>query len=712
MNRDVADLPQLLEDKVGSSTRYACSYWAMHLRLSPTTNDYTTRLIPSAIEFFEKNALPWIEVMSLENRLESVIHSIYSLFDWLGMVCKLHCSRHGSLTSSKQVNVSVSNLRNLAEDCLRFVINFFHPIRQSASHIYHSAIPLSPRSSAFHSMTSPKKTMIRGFDGQSDTWGIIVQTITADVKHFTHMLTFGHKIAATCDGGTVAIYDSVTGALRLSLDLVDPVQAVGGSPDGSLLFCAHKTPSMTVWDIQTGGLVHTLDLGRNAEETAVSLKGGYLACRMDDGSVKVWEVVNNMEGAAIWTGSQVTHLCWLEPEEQLAISTGASVRIYDIVTGTVLHNHTVRYPVNSMVYSQKLKQLAILASSASESALTVVNHQTGIFATSLRIDQKFTCLAFSQTTEELVCGMETHGLGLFNISTRQLKHIEYPDKVTSISSLQNWTIVAGVAVSGIQLLSLEEGNTPPRQPAISALTVEAFDQDRIIAILLTSRDRILLLEQVTMSQLLEIPIRNVHLTPTDHATIFCVSHKNLMAVYCFKEGDTGFLQLWRFHEEVPRWTVQVDGVPEMGRLSPTAVRLITLDTLDGISRLRVWSTLNGQLEEQPEYIPPPLDIEFTSDTEFHSHYTAYRTSYTFRPWGLHLYNKEVSPTQSKKKQHLQVDDAHEWVIRGSKRVCWIPPQYIGSTQPGYCWIGDSLLVMAGKDGMLRKLTFSYDHFEA
>ena len=34
----------------------------------------------SVTEFFNRNPLPWIEVcMSLEDRLESVIHSIYKL---------------------------------------------------------------------------------------------------------------------------------------------------------------------------------------------------------------------------------------------------------------------------------------------------------------------------------------------------------------------------------------------------------------------------------------------------------------------------------------------------------------------------------------------------------------------------------------------------------------------------------------------------------
>ena len=100
MNQDVTNLPELLDDKVGSGTRYACVYWATHVRSSPTTNDYTIRLIPSAIEFFKKNAVPWIEVMSLENLLESVIHSTYSFLDWLGMVCKPNCSQHEDLTHS------------------------------------------------------------------------------------------------------------------------------------------------------------------------------------------------------------------------------------------------------------------------------------------------------------------------------------------------------------------------------------------------------------------------------------------------------------------------------------------------------------------------------------------------------------------------------------------------------------------------------------
>ena len=58
----------------------------MHVRLSPATEDHATQLVASATEFFKNNAIPWIEVMSLENRLEHVIYGIYGLLDWIGTV--------------------------------------------------------------------------------------------------------------------------------------------------------------------------------------------------------------------------------------------------------------------------------------------------------------------------------------------------------------------------------------------------------------------------------------------------------------------------------------------------------------------------------------------------------------------------------------------------------------------------------------------------
>lgn len=85
MNKDVVNSSQLLENKLGGGVRYACSYWARHLELSPMSRGYVHQVAVSMANML-RNAPPWIEVMSLENHLEGVIHSIYGLLAWIDKV--------------------------------------------------------------------------------------------------------------------------------------------------------------------------------------------------------------------------------------------------------------------------------------------------------------------------------------------------------------------------------------------------------------------------------------------------------------------------------------------------------------------------------------------------------------------------------------------------------------------------------------------------
>ena len=82
MNQDIPGLLELLEKELGGAVRYACSHWARHLKLSPTSGNHIDQVIALVTNML-KNAPLWIEVMSLENHLEEVIHSIYSLLNWL-----------------------------------------------------------------------------------------------------------------------------------------------------------------------------------------------------------------------------------------------------------------------------------------------------------------------------------------------------------------------------------------------------------------------------------------------------------------------------------------------------------------------------------------------------------------------------------------------------------------------------------------------------
>jgi len=82
MNQDVLNRSQLLKDKLGSGLLYACKYLSAHLLSSSTSAEYGNWLVTPTSLFLDNGVFPWMEVMSLEDRLEDVIHSMNRLSDW------------------------------------------------------------------------------------------------------------------------------------------------------------------------------------------------------------------------------------------------------------------------------------------------------------------------------------------------------------------------------------------------------------------------------------------------------------------------------------------------------------------------------------------------------------------------------------------------------------------------------------------------------
>ena len=77
MNRDVVDLPELLGDK--DAVRMPL-LGRTHSGI-PNTSDNSIQLINPTIGFLRNDAALRIEVMHLENQLESTIHNIYTVRD-------------------------------------------------------------------------------------------------------------------------------------------------------------------------------------------------------------------------------------------------------------------------------------------------------------------------------------------------------------------------------------------------------------------------------------------------------------------------------------------------------------------------------------------------------------------------------------------------------------------------------------------------------
>ena len=146
-------------------------------------------------------------------------------------------------------------LLDTARDCFRFVTTFFEPIDASATHIYHSALELSPLSSIvrrlyYHRRHTPFPRVVAG------TLGLRYQNILnrRTGRSGCRVFTWSPcgQLVAVSYGEVVDIRDPLTSGLLFTLPPTRPIRALAFSPDGRTLASLSDT-SLMVWDIQTGG---------------------------------------------------------------------------------------------------------------------------------------------------------------------------------------------------------------------------------------------------------------------------------------------------------------------------------------------------------------------------------------------------------------------------------------------------------------------------
>ena len=89
---------------------------------------------------------------------------------------------------------TLTPLDNLATDCLRLSMHFFHPIQQCAQQVYHTALPLSPTSSQLHvlwlqNIIYNQLSSVTGFSGAPHSWSSLLRTIGVRPRELTCIAT-------------------------------------------------------------------------------------------------------------------------------------------------------------------------------------------------------------------------------------------------------------------------------------------------------------------------------------------------------------------------------------------------------------------------------------------------------------------------------------------------------------------------------------------
>ena len=176
-------------------------------------------------------------------------------------------------------------LLDTARDCFNFVTKFFEPISVSATHIYHSALELSPLSSIvrklyYHQQHAPFPKIVAGIP---KAWnGSIYIPVTQPGAPCTWSQC--GQFVATGDKTTVKIWDPLSSELLSTLTKPDAhlTGELAYSPDGCSL-ASLSNASLIIWDIQTGGVVKEIEYSdTNNVSLMWSLDGGTICATFRD----------------------------------------------------------------------------------------------------------------------------------------------------------------------------------------------------------------------------------------------------------------------------------------------------------------------------------------------------------------------------------------------------------------------------------------------
>ena len=581
---------------------------------------------------------------------------------------------------------------DLATDCLRLSMHFFHPIQQCAQQVYHTALPLSPtssqlRNSCLQSVADDHLSRVTTFSGAPDTWGSLLRTINVRPRQLTCIATSAQRIIVACED-VVDIYDAITFVLRQSLRAPETVTKILGSPDGSTLFFAHSY-SITMWDVQTGGLTHSFTIRSKITDIAISTTGDHIACGSSDGRVSFWNTHTKEKGRGFGGGQPVAVIHWISPQE-LAVGTDGAVYTRNIATGIISGNLSIFGRLQGMIYLPKARGGDFLVGTSQPgkganqelSSLEIITRDGDLWEFSERTTLERPPRIDIELLRPTLAGGEiayiTPPSGVQLLDAKSYNWTNNPpllDAATSVAVSLNRNLVAQTKDS-IQIFSLDVLKSGEARNDVRPSHIYPLGERYIICLLQPTR-RLALLELETLRKLrpndgtlpLQVLLENLSLStgaPFVHG-------------FVAEFGVSVVIQAWQSGIPLPKWTESVDEDPPLSGLSPDAE-----DAKDGTVRANL---VRGNDVETGEV----YGVTFASPSESHSH--------TITKGG------PESLSEPQKTPPYTLDANCEWVVDvESRKICWISPGNVRRGSGGHFWAGLSL-VMVGDDGVVRKLTF-------
>jgi WD40 repeat protein len=264
-----------------------------------------------------------------------------------------------------------NQLLDIARDYLQFVTNFFEIIDVSATHVYHSALELSPLSSIVRKLYySQRPPLPRVITGIPDSWDpCIVSVSTDDSGYLSSTWSPCSQFVAAVAREVLEIRDASTLKLFSTIHSIKVGtkfrQNLAYSPDGRSL-AIYSDLGIMILDIQTGGVV------------------GKIACEViDDGFLLAW----SLDGMTIGTISR--------RESKTPI-----VCIYEVVSGAIQSSSIVQSTGTTHIWAHD-KSFRVMAGAKCLDGWAIDIFEAGATLTKVKqfpIGSRFSLGVFCPTT--------------------------------------------------------------------------------------------------------------------------------------------------------------------------------------------------------------------------------------------------------------------------------------------------------------------------
>jgi WD40 repeat protein len=378
------------------------------------------------------------------------IYSLHNVRSWLVDVSvHILITMILPLTFSLQHQILPSRLLKFVNDFERFVLRFFGVIKESAMHIYHSALPWCPMSSLTRQMYERQMiSEVKLVNAIDVHWDACLRTIPLDGEATGRILFSpkGSALAIPSSSG-VEIFEATTGVATFQIE--DCIRSITFSPDDDMLVCGGWDGIIRVWDVQTSYLVRSFEgHGEEICSVAFSPLGDMIVSGSADETVRIWDISSDcckcvLEGHE----DEVFAVCWSGTGDRvISGSWDCSVRVWDVSRQEclmILRGHTRE--VTSVASSC---DSSLIASGSYDRTVQVYGAQSGNVLQTISVDDWVHSVQFS-TNDDNVFYTNGRSATIWDLSKKE--------KVSTIKHGGRWSTFSrdGTRVSSTEGNSLK-----------------------------------------------------------------------------------------------------------------------------------------------------------------------------------------------------------------------------------------------------------------